>query len=845
MANPKPLDTAVIIDSYRLESVIQQTDHYVLYRASHTRLDKKALIEEYLPKALVTRRAGAYKIQPLKNTATVFKQALSLFKNQAIALKNLSHPNVVQINKIIDANSTTYLILPVIDIYTLQSSLDKKGRIKSDILLHALLSELLHGFDVCHKAGLFHLNLNPENIWLTDDGQVQLSGFGATLNNKSNNRQSITGLYTNYQAIELMSKQDSIGPWSDLYSLGAVLYHCVTGHPPLHANDRWDAIQHDQCDPVTELAKSDATINANHLLGLIDWMLQFSTNARPSSATAALAALSKTEPLKNKITTIRQATYSTATKIRAQSPRILQPAATSTKTSDNKKSHNYGLYVLTLIGLLTLFGFFVPSKDESDKQSEQLATANKFINTTSNNDQILNEDEFIIDIRPEELSITSNNDTSRADVFRTLINVDNEIEQLLKQANDNLALNQLTIPEDSNALRNYRAALRLNQNNSDALAGVHHIIDLLLEQSELAAKSNLFERANTLLDKATKIDSTHPDLSRTKVIIDNYSVQKVKSAQIRKIDQLVDHGDQLLLKNNLSDSDANQALDYYFEALEQLPDHQSARDGVLKVVDYFLNQAGLSFERGSLTDTTKYIDKVQTIEPDNPTARILAQQVRGQNRPSSTAPEENPSELNVEDEEITVETSSKSSANINTSSAQEIIADKDLSEISITSSTLLNAGINAYYSGRYAAAFELLNPLAEQDVARAQFRIGVMHRTGRGVQINIDEGNSWLKKALPGVQRATTLGLAWAQSDLASLYEEGLLVSKKPREAVRWYTLAAQQGFRGAQTNLGVMYATGNGVEKNKQAAVLWLSRAAEQGDTIAQKNLNRLLGSN
>jgi TPR repeat protein len=150
----------------------------------------------------------------------------------------------------------------------------------------------------------------------------------------------------------------------------------------------------------------------------------------------------------------------------------------------------------------------------------------------------------------------------------------------------------------------------------------------------------------------------------------------------------------------------------------------------------------------------------------------------------------------------------------------------------------LNRGIEAYYRGDYATAFQLLNPLAELGYARAQFRIGIMHHLGRGVSVNQPVAEDWIRKSLPRVQTAAAAGEAWAQADLGSLYADGLVLTKNDQEAIRWFQLAAEQGYAGAQTNLGVMYANGEGVNQNLDEGIKWLRRAAAQGDRVAKDNL-------
>ncbi len=153
----------------------------------------------------------------------------------------------------------------------------------------------------------------------------------------------------------------------------------------------------------------------------------------------------------------------------------------------------------------------------------------------------------------------------------------------------------------------------------------------------------------------------------------------------------------------------------------------------------------------------------------------------------------------------------------------------------------LNDGIAAYYEGNYNSAFELLHPLAEDGVARAQFRLGIMYFQGRTVVKNTDLATQWIARALPTILRAAQNNAAWAQSDLGTAYEMGIGVQKDLGRSATWYKKAADLGYAGAQTNLGVLYGTGEGVKYDRQLAVYWLKQAAEQGDKVAQDNLKIL----
>ena len=108
-----------------------------------------------------------------------------------------------------------------------------------------------------------------------------------------------------------------------------------------------------------------------------------------------------------------------------------------------------------------------------------------------------------------------------------------------------------------------------------------------------------------------------------------------------------------------------------------------------------------------------------------------------------------------------------------------------------------NAGVAAYKRGDYARAVQHFRPLANHGHAGAQYNLGVA-------------------------------------------FDEGLGVTKDPKQAVRWYRKAANQGYAHAQANLGATYFTGNGVLKDHVMAYVWYNVAAANGKSkLAPKSRN------
>ncbi|MBQ76811.1 MAG: hypothetical protein CMQ20_17535 [Gammaproteobacteria bacterium] len=113
----------------------------------------------------------------------------------------------------------------------------------------------------------------------------------------------------------------------------------------------------------------------------------------------------------------------------------------------------------------------------------------------------------------------------------------------------------------------------------------------------------------------------------------------------------------------------------------------------------------------------------------------------------------------------------------------------------------------------------------------ADFDGNVTLADGRGVPQNDSEAVRWFRLA-------ADQGYAPAQHNLGVMYRRGDGVPENDAEAVRWYRLAAEQGLANAQHNLGYMYANGDGVPEDDVEAVRWYRLAAEQGLAEAQSNL-------
>jgi uncharacterized protein len=143
----------------------------------------------------------------------------------------------------------------------------------------------------------------------------------------------------------------------------------------------------------------------------------------------------------------------------------------------------------------------------------------------------------------------------------------------------------------------------------------------------------------------------------------------------------------------------------------------------------------------------------------------------------------------------------------------------------------LEDGQAAYERKDFAAALQILRPLADQGGAAAQFNLGVMYDKGQGLPQNFSEAVKWYRLS-------ADQGLSESQCSLGTMYNIGKGVSIDHAEAVKWYRLAADQGDTEAQEWLAPMYQRGHGVPRDGvQAYVsydLAAARKSEQDNGLA-----------
>lgn len=184
----------------------------------------------------------------------LWPQSLARFHTEGKAIARLLHPHIVQVYDVVEANGVPFLAMEFVDGASLATRIS--GRPMPPRQAARLAEEIAGAVHYAHCKGVLHRDLKPANILVRRDGAVKVTDFGLAKLTESSPGAFPTegGLGTpGYTAPEQVNGQlDKIGPRTDVFGLGAVLYEMLTGQPPfpgVDADERLDRARRGNVKP--------------------------------------------------------------------------------------------------------------------------------------------------------------------------------------------------------------------------------------------------------------------------------------------------------------------------------------------------------------------------------------------------------------------------------------------------------------------------------------------------------------------------------------------------------------------------------------------------------------------
>ena len=207
----------------------------ITYKGAHRVLGHPVAIKEYFPGH--AQRVGTSVSVPASQQAAFIREREGLLK-EAQVLFGLRAPGIVQVYDAFQENGTAYIVMEYLKGRTLEARIRQEGRISADEV-QRLAQALSQALEVVHAQRLLHRDIKPANIVLTPEGRIVLIDFGSARAFQRDLTQRHTRIVTpGYAAPEQYSEEARFGPYTDIFGLGATLYHALTGAPPPSAIDR-------------------------------------------------------------------------------------------------------------------------------------------------------------------------------------------------------------------------------------------------------------------------------------------------------------------------------------------------------------------------------------------------------------------------------------------------------------------------------------------------------------------------------------------------------------------------------------------------------------------------------
>ncbi|MCB1858552.1 MAG: serine/threonine protein kinase [Gammaproteobacteria bacterium] len=279
------LPPGTVVDCYSIIKRIGSGGFSLIYLAEDEDTRDPVVIKEFLPRKLARRNGRRVEVAEHANPDQ-FNNGRRLFFQEAKALATLRHPNIVHVRTFFLANNTAYLVMDYENGRNLGSYIKKyKGRLSANLMLK-VFPAILDALNLIHAQGKLHLDIKPSNIHLRSGGDPLLLDFGAIHHFATSRRHLANQVITaGFSPVEQYYASGYVGPWSDIYAIGATMRACIEGRPPPSAITRHAK---DDMRPAVRQFKRRYPM---HLLESIDWAMEVDPLLRPQNAKTLQRAL--------------------------------------------------------------------------------------------------------------------------------------------------------------------------------------------------------------------------------------------------------------------------------------------------------------------------------------------------------------------------------------------------------------------------------------------------------------------------------------------------------------------------------------------------------------------------
>lgn len=265
---------------FEITGIVGEGGFGIVYLAFDHSLQRTVAIKEYMPAMFASRGADKSVMVRSVRDKDTFATGLKSFINEARLLAQFNHPALIKVYRFWEENNTGYMAMQYYEGQTLKNVLRKDPALVSEAWLKGILKPILEALDTLYRVNVLHRDISPENIMIQRTGEAVLLDFGAARQIIGDMAHSFTViLKPGYAPIEQYAGDDGMaqGPWTDIYSLSAVIYFVIAKKLPPTSVGRMIK------DPIEPLAQGDFPGFSKEFLSAIDKGLAVKPDERPQS----------------------------------------------------------------------------------------------------------------------------------------------------------------------------------------------------------------------------------------------------------------------------------------------------------------------------------------------------------------------------------------------------------------------------------------------------------------------------------------------------------------------------------------------------------------------------------
>ncbi len=242
---PRELPAGTHLQGYTLLRVLGAGGFAVTYLAEEDATGKRVVIKEHFPEYLCHRVSGSLEVRVAdEDMEPACETAKEHFLREHRLLASLDHPHIPRASACFETHNSAYYASEYIEgisLGALAEDYATRGHHVPQEEAYATLVRLLDALDYLHGKSILHRDIKPENILITRDGLPMLIDFGAAHElhlDKSAHIVESPG----FSPAEQGHEQGKLGPWTDIYALGATFYYLLSGKvlPPCRRRELID-----------------------------------------------------------------------------------------------------------------------------------------------------------------------------------------------------------------------------------------------------------------------------------------------------------------------------------------------------------------------------------------------------------------------------------------------------------------------------------------------------------------------------------------------------------------------------------------------------------------------------